>query len=191
MPQQGGTSAIGPIGRDCTGSDGYDASSGTYKSDLNAASMSDLLRVDQIGDALAARLLAAQPFKDWAEVAAVSRIGPERLAYLQKVFFIPSPLDRKRSRMGVSDIGTSGVQWAAMWGLASDDGKIKLQNRWAETGGELSEALPTDVLRLNEDQLNWMMSEKGRKMLARCGDDDDDQWRDIEAYERREPEACA
>ena len=185
MAQQGATSTVGPIGLDCTSSDGYDASSGTYKSDLNAATHDDILEVDRIGDALAARLLAGRPFKDWGAVAAVSQIGPERLANLQNAFFIPSPPDPKMFRyMGISDTGTSGVQWAAMWGLASNN-EIKLQIRRAGADGDLSDALPRDVLRLNESQLNWMMSEEGREMLARSDDDyDDDQWREIQAYER-------
>ena len=118
-------------------------------------------------------------------MAAVSQIGPERLANLQNAFFIPSPPDPKMFRyMGISDTGTSGVQWAAMWGLASNN-EIKLQIRRAGTDGDLSDALPRDVLRLNESQLNWMMSEEGREMLARSDDDyDDDQWREIQAYER-------
>ena len=39
------------------------AHSGTYhkKPDLNAATKDDLLKVDQVGDALAARLLAVPP----------------------------------------------------------------------------------------------------------------------------------
>ena len=187
MAQQGATSAIGPIGRDCTGSDGYDASSGTYKSDLNVATHGDLLKVEEIGDALAARLLlAAQPFKDWAAVEA--QVGPERLANLQNAFFISSGPDPKMFRhLGISDIGTSGVRWAAMWGCASNDGEIKLQIRRAETGGNLSDPLPRDVLKLNTRELNWMMSADGREILARCGGDyEDDQWREIQACERRE-----
>ena len=188
MAQQGATSAIGPIGRDCTGSDGYDASSGTYKSDLNVATHGDLLKVEEIGDALAARLLAAQPFKDWAAVEA--QVGPERLANLQNAFFISSGPDPKMFRhLGISDIGTSGVRWAAMWGRASNDGEIKLQIRRAETGGDLSDPLPRDVLKLNTRELNWMMSADGREILARCGGDyEDDQWREIQACERREQE---
>ena len=118
-------------------------------------------------------------------MAAVSQIGPERLANLQNAFFIPSPPDPKMFRyMGISDTGTSGVQWAAMWGLASNN-EIKLQIRRAGTDGDLSDALPRDVLRLNESQLNWMMSEEGREILARRGGDyDDDQWRDNDADTR-------
>ena len=88
--------------------------------------------------------------------------------------------------MGIADVGTSGVQWASMWGLAAEGGKVKLQIRRSETG-HLSEAPPGDVLRLNENQLNWMMSEEGRKMLARY--EDDDEWRDHWRTLRGEEEA--
>ena len=88
--------------------------------------------------------------------------------------------------MGIADVGTSGARWASMWGLAAEDGKVKLQISRAETS-DLSEAPPGDVLRLNEDQLNWMMSEEGRKMLARY--EDDDEWRDHWHTLRGEEEA--
>jgi hypothetical protein len=56
--------------------------------DLNLATNAQLLKVEQIGHALASRLIAGQPFKDWDAVRAVPQIGKLRAGYLQSSFFI-------------------------------------------------------------------------------------------------------
>jgi len=56
--------------------------------DLNKATKDKLLKVDQIGQGLADRLLEAGPFQDWGAVRAVPQIGPKRVANLQRMFFI-------------------------------------------------------------------------------------------------------
>ena len=189
-----------------TSSDGYVAHSGTYykKPDLNAATKDDLLKVDQIADALAARLLAHMPFENWDAVAAVPQVGQLRLANLQKAFriikqqghqdsFSPRSLARKSiskvHRMGMSDVSTSSMfRWASMWGREEADdvgapgGTVKLQIRRAGALADLDDAPPKDVLTLNEDQLNWMMSSEGRMVLARTSHNDDEQWRALLKY---------
>ena len=58
------------------------------KNNLNEATAEDLVNTTQIGVTLAKRLVEHAPYKDWAEVKAVEKIGPRRVRELQACFYI-------------------------------------------------------------------------------------------------------
>lgn len=54
--------------------------------DLNRATATDLVLIDGVGPALAARIVANRPYQSVAELERVSGIGPVRMAGLRRFF---------------------------------------------------------------------------------------------------------
>ena len=58
------------------------------KSNLNTASLKELMKVEQIGEILAKRIQSNALFSNWEEVAKVKAVGPVRLKNLHRSFRI-------------------------------------------------------------------------------------------------------